>query len=127
VIDRSEVIQATLELRADRYQRQRLLDWASGFMPRAWAVEGATGTGALLAQQLVAVGERVIDVPPKLAARVRLLDNEQSDKSDRHDARSVAIAALRKRNLNDVTVEDHVAVMRLLAALNHAMHIAAVT
>ena len=62
VIDRSEAIQATLELRADRYQRQRLLDWASGFTPRAWAVEGATGTGSLLAQQLVAVGERVIDV-----------------------------------------------------------------
>lgn len=119
VIDRSEIIQATLELRADRHQRQRLLDWASGFRPRAWAVEGATGTGSLLAQQLVAVGERVIDVPPKLAARVRLLDNEQSDKSDRHDARSVAIAALRKRNLNDVRPEDHIAVLRLLACRHH--------
>jgi hypothetical protein len=32
------------------------------FAPRVWAIEGATGTGALLAQQLVAVGERVIDV-----------------------------------------------------------------
>ena len=95
------------------------MDWASGFTPRAWAVEGATGTGSLLAQQLVAVGERVIDVPPKLAARVRLLDNEQSDKSDRHDARSVAIAALRKRNLNDVRPEDHVAVLRLLACRHH--------
>ena len=119
VVDRTETIQATLELRADRHQRQRLLDWASGFTPRAWAVEGATGTGSLLAQQLVAAGERVIDVPPKLAARVRMLDNEQSDKSDRHDARSVAIAALRKRNLNDVSVEDHVAVLRLLAGRHH--------
>ncbi len=119
VIDRSETVQATLELRADRHQRQRLLDWASAFTPRAWAVEGATGTGSLLAQQLVAVGERVIDVPPKLAARVRVLDNEQSDKSNRHDASSVAVAALRKRNLNDVAVEDHVAVLRLLAARHH--------
>jgi len=119
VIDRSEAVLATLELRADRHQRQRLLDWAAGFTPRAWAVEGATGTGSLLAQQLVAAGERVIDVPPKLSARVRLLDNEQSDKSDRHDARSVAITALRKRNLNDVAVEDHVAVLRLFAGRHH--------
>jgi transposase len=29
--------------------------------------------GHLLAQQLLAAGERVLDVPPKLAARVRLL------------------------------------------------------
>ena len=50
------------------------MDWASEFRPRLWAVEGATGTGALPAQQLVAAGERVVDVPPKLAARVRLLD-----------------------------------------------------
>ena len=119
VIDRDESVQTTLELPANRHQRQRLLDWASGYTPRAWAIEGATGTGSLLAQQLVAVGERVIDVPPKLASRVRVLDNEQSDKSDRHDARSVAIAALRKRNLHDVTVEDHVAVLRLLAKRHH--------
>ncbi len=39
----------------------------------AWAVEGAGGVGYLLAQQLVAAGERVVDVQPKLAARVRLL------------------------------------------------------
>ena len=118
-IDAHECVQATLELSADRHQRQRLLDWASGFAPRTWAIEGANGTGSLLAQQLVAAGERVIDVPPKLAARVRMLDNEQSDKSDRHDARSVAIAALRKHNLHEVTIEDHVAVLRLLAKRHH--------
>ena len=56
---------------------------ASEFTPRWWAVEGPTGTGALLAQQLVAAGERVLDVPPKLAARVRLLDEDQSDKTDK--------------------------------------------
>jgi hypothetical protein len=36
-------------------------------------VENATRLGYLLAQQLVAVGERDLDVQPKLAARVRLL------------------------------------------------------
>jgi hypothetical protein len=39
---------------------------------------------------------------------LRVLHNEQSDKNDRHHARSVAIAAMRKRTLNDVAVEDHV-------------------
>ena len=62
VIDHSETVLAVLELPADRRQRQRLLDWSTVFAPRVWAIEGATGTGALLAQQLVAVGERVIDV-----------------------------------------------------------------
>ena len=119
VIDRTETVRAVLELPADRHQRQRLLDWSSDFTPRVWAIEGAAGTGALLAQQLVAAGERVIDVAPKLAARVRLLDNEQTDKSDRHDARSVAIVALRKTNLHEVTLEDHVAVLRLLAKRHH--------
>ena len=45
----------------------------TGWPERAWAIEGAAGLGHLLAQQLVAAGERVLDVPPKLAARVRLL------------------------------------------------------
>jgi hypothetical protein len=36
-------------------------------------VEGADGVGHLLARQLVAAGERVVDVPAKLAAGVRLL------------------------------------------------------
>jgi hypothetical protein len=49
----------------------------------------------VLAQQLVGAAERVIDVQPKLAARVRLLDNNSVNKNDPHDARSVAIAALR--------------------------------
>ncbi len=38
---------------ADRRQRERLLCWAAEFEPRVWAVEGATGHGALLSQQLV--------------------------------------------------------------------------
>jgi hypothetical protein len=30
----------------DRRQRRRLLEWVAPFMPRVWAVEGASGTGA---------------------------------------------------------------------------------
>src|SRR6266576_2193408 len=50
---------------------EQLRAWAAGWPARAWAIEGAAGLGCLLAQQLVAAGERVLDVPPKLAARVR--------------------------------------------------------
>jgi hypothetical protein len=84
-----------------------------------WAVEGATGTGALLAQQLVAAGEHVVDVPSTLSARVRLLDSGRSDKTDSHDARAAAVVALRHRSLHRVQPEDHVAILRLLAKRHH--------
>ena len=41
---------------------------------RCWAVEGAHGIGRALAQRLVGDGEQVLDVPAKLAARVRVED-----------------------------------------------------
>jgi transposase len=104
---------------ADRSQRDRLLAFAAEFEPRCWAIEGATGTGALFAQQLVAVGETVLDVPPALSARVRLLDNARSDKTDAHDARSAAVVALRHSRLRVVGPEDHTAVLRLLAKRHH--------
>jgi transposase len=66
------------------------LDWASRFERRRWAIESASGLGYLLAQQLVAAGEDVVDVPPTLSARVRVLDSTKASKSDPHDARSSA-------------------------------------
>lgn len=43
-----------------------MLAFAAPWPERVWAVEGAAGVGRLLAQQLVARGERVLDVPPSL-------------------------------------------------------------
>jgi transposase len=97
----------------------RLLCFASAFEPRIWAIEGATGTGSLLAQQLVAAGETVLDVPPKLSARVRLLATERSDKTDAHDARSAAVVALWHRRLRSVALEDYAMVLRVLAKRHH--------
>ena len=74
-----------------------------------------------MAQQLVAAGEHVVDVPAKLSARVRVLDTECSDKTDSHDARSAAIVALRHSRLRIVQVEDHTAVLRLLAKRHHEL------
>jgi transposase len=120
-IDHDERIVGEMSVRADRRQRQRLLEWAAPFEPRLWAVEGATGHGALLAQQLVAAGEQVVDVPAALSARARLLDSGRKDKTDPHDARSAAIVALRHRNLRAVVLEDHRQVLRLLARRHHQL------
>jgi hypothetical protein len=75
----------------------------------------------LLAQQLVASGETVVDVPAALSARARLLDSGRKDKTDPYDARSAAIVALRHRNLRAVTLEDHRLVLRLLARRQHQL------
>jgi transposase len=121
VIDRDEQVVGEVSVQADRRQRDRLLRWAAPFEPRLWAVEGATGHGALLAQQLVASGETVVDVPATLSARARLLDSGRKDKTDAHDARSAAIVALRHRNLRAVSLEDHRQVLRLLARRHHQL------
>jgi transposase len=121
VIDRDERVVGEVSVRADRRQRDRLLRWAATFEPRLWAVEGATGVGALLAQQLVGAGEMVVDVPPALSARVRLLDAGRKDKTDEHDARAAAIVALRHKHLHAVVLEDHRQVLRLLARRHHQL------
>jgi hypothetical protein len=86
-IDENEVLLDPLRVRAAAGQVDGLLRWAAQFEQRMWAVEGAGGIGYLLAQQLVSAGERVVDVQPKLAARVRLLATESTNKNDPNDAR----------------------------------------
>ena len=119
VLDCSETVIEELRLVADRHQRDRLLRFAARFEPRTWAIEAASGLGALLAQQLVAVGETVVDVPPTLSARVRLLDSTRTDKTDAHDARAAAVVALRHDRLRVVRPVDHATVLRLLADRHH--------
>jgi transposase len=104
-----------LRVRASAVQAERLLGWAQAWPERAWAVEGAGGTGHLLAQQLLPTGERVLDVPPKLAARARLLATGDIDKNDPDDARSVAVAALSSAQVREVRRDDHGAVLKVWA------------
>ena len=75
-----------LRVRACTSQAEKLVAWAAAWPERTWAVEGAGGLGHLLAQQLVTAGEQVLDVPPKLAARVRLLEAGDISKNDPNDA-----------------------------------------
>jgi transposase len=114
-IDGTETVCGQVRVVADRRQVERLVAWAAPFPDRQWGVEGANGVGLLLAQQLVAAGEHVVDVPATLAARVRVLASGRSDKTDEHDAAAVAVAALRHPKLRVVTVEDHTAVLGVLS------------
>jgi transposase len=102
-----------LRVRACAAQAEKLVAWAAGWPERTWAVEGAGGLGHLLAQQLLAAGERVLDVAPKLGARVRLLADGAVNKNDPNDARSVAVAALRSPARRDVQPDDHAAVLKV--------------
>jgi transposase len=104
---------AELRVRAGAAQAGQLVEWAQAWPERTWAVEGARGLGRLLAQQLVAAGERVLDVLPKLASRVRLLEAGDTNKNDPNDALSVAVAALRSKARREVTAEDHAAVLKV--------------
>jgi len=117
-IDERELTLDELRVRASLAQADRLMSWASEFKERIWAIEGANGLGALLAQQLLSRGETVLDVAPKLASRVRLLETGDINKNDPNDARSVAIAALRARNLQPVRRDDHPAVLKVWAKRN---------
>ena len=81
---------------------------------RLWAVEGANGAGRPLAQRLVAAGEQVVDVPAKLAARVRLFDTGHNRKTDALDAHSIAVVAVRTEGLRVVVDDGELEALRML-------------
>jgi transposase len=82
---------------------------------RIWAVEGCQGIGRHLANRLLADGEQVVDVPPKLSARIRVFATGQGRKTDATDAHSVALAATRMSRLRLVADDAQLAVLRILA------------
>jgi transposase len=81
---------------------------------RLWAIEGANGVGRPLAQRLVAAGEDVIDVPAKLAARVRLFDTGHNRKTDALDAHSIAVVAVRTEGLRVLVEDGELEALRML-------------
>jgi hypothetical protein len=93
-------------------QAQWLLTWAAAWPERTWGIEGAAGLGHLLARQLLAAGERVLDVQPRLGARVRLPAAGAVNMND-PDARSVVVAALRSASRREVATDDHAAVLKV--------------
>jgi transposase len=105
----------SVRLRVTAVTSAELLSWAASWPQRQWAVEGATGLGRGIAQQLAVAGEVTLDVPAKLAARARLLGSGSGRKTDLTDASSVAAVAQHHRRLRQVQAEDQLVVLRLLS------------
>lgn len=110
-VDGSEKVLAKIRVKTNSGQLDRLLEWAQEWPERTWAVENATELGHLITQQLLAAGETMLDVPPKLAAKARLLSDGNTNKNDPNDARSVAVAGLRSTKVRPTVREDYSAVM----------------
>jgi len=71
--------------------------------------------GRYLAGRFAASGESVVDVPPKLSARVRVLSSGNARKNDGLDALATALAASRNERLAAVNPEATSEVLRLLS------------
>ncbi len=73
------------------------------------------GLGRHLAQRLAAASESVVDVAPKLSARVRVLSTGNARKNDGLDALATALVARCNERLPTVYPEAAVEVLRLLS------------
>jgi transposase len=112
--DTREVLRATGRFGTDARSYRQLLAYARQWPERVWAVEGASGIGRPLAQRLLARGERVVDVPAKLAARARVLGTGQGRKTDPADAHAIVMVALRDKRLRELATDPALTVLRLL-------------
>jgi len=114
-LDEGREVLDELRVPANKATLTRLQRWARHWPERTWAIEGANGLGHLLAQQLVAEGDAVVDVPATLAARSRQLDRGHGRKTDGIDAQAVATVAQCHHDLRRVVSEDYFGVLSLLS------------
>ena len=112
--DNREILRATGRFGTDTRSYRQLLTVARQWPQRIWAVEDANGIGRPLAQRLLAGGERVLDVPAKLAARARVFDTGQGRKTDAADAHAIVMVALRDKGLRVLRVDPELTVLRML-------------
>ena len=93
---------------------RKLRRFARQWTNAEWAVEGATGLGAPLTNRLSNDGVDVVDVPAKLAFRVRLLSTGHGRKSDDADAVSVGVAALTGHGLTTARIDATATALRAI-------------
>jgi transposase len=98
----------------DRDGYAEMRRYAEQWPDRVWAIEGCAGIGKHIAVRLLADGEGVVDVPPKLSARTRVFSTGQGRKTDETDAHSVALVGTRMSGLRPVINDEQLAVLRLL-------------
>lgn len=98
----------------DRDGYDEMRRYAGQWPDRVWAIEGCAGIGKHIAVRLLADGEEVVDVPPKLSARARVFATGQGRKTDATDAHSVALVGTRVTGLRPVVTDEQLEVLRLL-------------
>lgn len=91
-----------------------MLEYLREWPNRVWAIEGCSGIGRHVALRLLADGQEVVDVPPKLSARARVFSTGQGRKTDATDAHSVALVGTRMSGLRAVVDDQQLAVLRIL-------------
>jgi transposase len=111
LVERASFVQNRAGLRA-------LERWAKRFperRPKRWRTPVVSGRH--LAGRLAGSGESVVDVPPKLSARVRVLSSFAGNarKNDGLDALATALAASRNERLAAVDPEAEKEVLRQLS------------
>lgn len=116
-VDESLQPLASIRVPVSREGYRTLRRFAHTWKATMWAIEGATGLGSTLTARLADDGVAAVDVPAKLAARVRLLSAGHGRKNDDADAVSVGIAALTASRLNTATVDAAVTALR--AVVDH--------
>ncbi len=121
VVDAQETMLGSGRFATDQAGYAAMRRYAKIWPERVWAVEGANGVGRPLAQRLLEAGENVVDVPAKLAARVRLFDTGHNRKTDAHDAHSIAVVAVRTEGLRVLQVDAELEALRMLADRREAL------
>jgi transposase len=121
VVDAHEELLGSGRFTTDQAGYAAMRRYAKTWPDRVWAVEGANGVGRPLAQRLLEAGEEVVDVPAKLAARVRLFDTGHNRKTDARDAYSIAIVAVRTAGLRVLRVDGELEALRMLADRREAL------
>jgi transposase len=104
---------------AEGYRAMR--EYVARWPQRVWAVEGCAGIGGHVASRLLADGDAVIDVPPKLSARARVFTTGQGRKTDATDAHSVALVGTRMSGLRPFVDDEQLAVLRVLVDRRRAL------
>ncbi len=115
VVDDRGTVLGTGRFGTENREYKAMLDYVRRQWPHhRWAIEGAQGVGRPLAQRLLSDGETVVDVPAKLAARVRVFDTGNARKTDATDAHAVAMVALRTPSLKVLSFDEELMALRLL-------------
>jgi hypothetical protein len=94
-----------------------MLAYVRRWPERTWAIGGCQGIGGHIAARLAAAGEQVVDVPPRLSARTRVFTAGQGRKTDAADA----LAATRMTGLRQVTGNEQLEVLRVLAGRRRSL------